>query len=154
MKKIWLAGIAAAWMAAVAPLPAAGSGWAPDLEETYQRYVRALQSRDIDALFGTLSATGVDFVTSRGQLLTSLDEYRAYHGEWFKSDDWTIDFQVEKREERGDCAYILTVWTYREQPKEGPLYTSRGVTTFLFVRENGAWKLKLDAVTPIRGPQS
>jgi len=123
------------------------------LTETYQKYIKSLQEKNLVTLFETLSTKGVDFITSNGSFLSTLDEYREYHQKWFAEENWTIDFKVQKTDEQKDYAYMLVIWNYQETSADGQKHSAQGFTTFLFIKEEGAWKLRLDAVTPIRKPQ-
>ena len=122
----------------------------PELRQTFAKYTKAVQERDMTNLFETVALEGVDFIDTMGKHTQSLEEYRDYHREWFASTTWTIDFKLMKMKEYGNFGYFLVIYTYKDLLPDQTKHETRGYATLLFQRQKNGWKLILDVCTPIR----
>jgi nitroreductase/ketosteroid isomerase-like protein len=120
------------------------------VEETFDIYVKAVQKSDIEALFTTVTdSDAFFFLTSRGKLLDTRQDYRKFHEDWFKESDWEMPVDFVEAREGKEYGYATAVYHYRSKLDEGGTYNLDSYFTLIFHREDGMWKAVADICTPI-----
>jgi ketosteroid isomerase-like protein len=112
--------------------------------EALEEHLEAIRSRDIDRFAATLAQDEVRFVGGDGRIIDGRDNAVAAHREWFMDERWTFDPEIEWTHEEAGAAWALTRVTYREAGSERQF-----MLLFLFVQEQGEWRLVYDQNTPI-----
>lgn len=100
--------------------------------------------RDIDRFAATLATEDVRLVGGDGRIIQGKDNAIAAHREWFMNDAWTFEPEMLWTREESGAGWALTRVQYRESGVERQF-----LLLFLFVVEDGAWKLVYDQNTPI-----
>lgn len=115
------------------------------LLEALEEHLDAITSRDIDRFAATLAREDVRFVGGDGSIIEGRENAVAAHREWFMDDAWRFEPEILWTREEPGAACVLTRVRYieRESERHFLLY-------FLFVEEDGEWKLLYDQNTPIR----
>ncbi len=120
------------------------------LEDTFNLYVRAVQSSDLEGLFSTVTDTeDFFFLTADGRTLDR-DEYYNFHQEWFKVKDWEMPVKLLKVRHGKDYGYTEAIFYYREKTPDGRTYNLESYFTLIFRRQDGMWKVVADVCTPIK----
>jgi len=119
-------------------------------QATFTRYVQSVIHKDIKAFAGTVTlAEAFHYLDSRGRWTDSRREYLDAHRRWFEEAGWEIGYETPIIVERGDAAYAMAVFHYRETGKDGEGARLDGYFTLILFKENGEWRVVADIVTPI-----
>ncbi|MCD6450953.1 MAG: nuclear transport factor 2 family protein [Acidobacteria bacterium] len=120
------------------------------LKETYDRYIEAVQKRDLKPLMSTVTE-GKDFtfLPSSGRVISSPEGYSRFHIRWFSYPDWTIEFKLEEWCQSAEYGYFRTWYRYREKDKKGVWHEEEAYFTLIFHKEANGWKVVYDQITPI-----
>lgn len=112
--------------------------------EALDDHLQAIDERDIDAFAATLASDDVRFVGGDGRIIEGRENVVAAHRDWFMNDGWRFDPEILWTREEAGAGWALTrvQYTENEQSREFLLL-------FLFVNEDGAWRLVYDQNTPI-----
>ncbi len=113
------------------------------LLEAFEEHIDAIKTRDIDRFAATLANDDVHLVGADGAVIEGRENAIAAHRDWFMNDAWTFDPEIVWTREETGAAWVLTRVTYRESG------TKHFMLMFLFVQENGEWRLVYDQNTPI-----
>lgn len=84
------------------------------------------------------------FVGGDGRVIEGKENIVAAHREWFMDDSWTFDPEMLWTREQADSGWALTLVHYNENGK-----TRDFLLLFLFIDEDGVWKLVYDQNTPV-----
>jgi ketosteroid isomerase-like protein len=114
------------------------------LLEALEEHLEAIAERDIDRFAATLAADDVRFVGGNGSIIDGRESVIAAHRDWFMSDGWQFDPEILWTREENGAAWALTRVEYRENGAE-----RRFLLLFLFVDEDGNWRIVYDQNTPI-----
>jgi uncharacterized protein (TIGR02246 family) len=114
------------------------------LLEAFEEHIDALRTRDIDRFAATLAQDEVRFVNGDGRITEGRENVIAAHRDWFMNDSWTFEPEILWTREEDSAAWVLTRVTYREAAA-----TKQFLLLFLFVQEDGNWRLVYDQNTPI-----
>lgn len=79
-----------------------------------------------------------------GRIIEGKENAVAAHREWFMNDTWTFDPEILWTREEAGAGWALTRVRYRENGAERQF-----LLLFLFVVDDGVWKLVYDQNTPI-----
>jgi nitroreductase/ketosteroid isomerase-like protein len=121
------------------------------LRQTFDLYVKAVQSSDLEGLFSTVSnKESFFFLTSTGRLIDTRKGYREFHEEWFKEKDWEMPVDTVSVQEAGDSGRAMAQFHYRQKMADGRTALLDSWFTLFFEREDGMWKVAADICTPIR----
>jgi ketosteroid isomerase-like protein len=112
--------------------------------EALEEHLEAIRLRDIDRFASTLAHEDVRFVGGDGRIIEGREKAVAAHRDWFMDDGWTFEPEMLWTREERETAWALTRVTYRERQSE-----RRFLLLFLFVQEQGEWRLVYDQNTPI-----
>lgn len=114
------------------------------LLEALEEHLDAITTRDIDRFAATLAQDDVRFVGGDGRIIDGAENVVAAHRDWFMDDAWTFSPEILWTREEAGAAWALTRVTYREAAAQRQF-----MLLFLFVQENGEWRLVYDQNTPI-----
>jgi ketosteroid isomerase-like protein len=117
---------------------------ATSLLEALDDHVESITLRDIDRFAATLAQDDVRFVGSDGRVIDGKDNVVAAHREWFMNENWTFEPEILWTREEAGAGWALTRVHYTENGNSRDF-----LLLFLFVDENGGWKLLYDQNTPI-----
>lgn len=117
--------------------------------EALEEHIEAIISRDIDRFAATLAHDEVRFVGGDGRIIDGRENVVAAHRDWFMDDSWTFRPEILWTREEPGAAWALTRVTYEESESERQF-----LLLFLFVDENGEWRVVYDQNTPIPPPQT
>lgn len=106
--------------------------------------MESINTRDIDRFAATLASDDVRFVGGNGSLIEGKDNVVSAHRDWFMQDSWTFEPEILWTREEAGAGWALTCVRYRENGDERQF-----LLLFLFVVEEGVWKLIYDQNTPI-----
>ena len=121
------------------------------LEQTFDQYTRAIQERNLDTLFQTVTENEtVHFIGTTGQIMKTRQEYHEFHAEWFEESGWEIAFELKELYEEANLGYAMAVFTYSDATPDSRPLTVVSWVTLIFHREQGAWRMIADVCTPIR----
>jgi uncharacterized protein (TIGR02246 family) len=112
--------------------------------EAFEEHIDAIRERDIDRFAATLARDDVRFAGGDGRIIEGRDNAVAAHREWFMNDTWTFEPELLWTREEAGAAWALTRVTYREAGS-----SKQFLLLFLFVQEDGEWRLVYDQNTPI-----
>lgn len=120
------------------------------LKETFDIYVRAVQSSDLEGLFSTVTdSEDILFLTSRGQRIDTREGYYQFHVDWFKETDWEMPVELLEVHEGRDYGYTTAIFHYKGKIPDGETYMLDSFFTLIFHEEDGMWKVVADICTPI-----
>lgn len=120
------------------------------LKETFDIYVQAVQSSDLEALFTTVTGNpDLFFLTSRGKLIDSREGYYQFHKDWFEETGWEMPVEFLEAREGKEYGYTLAVFHYKEKRPDGGWNILDSYFTLIFHKEEGMWKVVADVCTPI-----
>jgi ketosteroid isomerase-like protein len=114
------------------------------LLEALEEHLEAVSERDIDRFAATLAADDVRFVGGNGRIIDGRDNVIAAHRDWFMNDGWRFDPEILWTREESGAAWALTRVQYSENGT-----TRMFLLLFLFVDEDGNWRVVYDQNTPI-----
>jgi uncharacterized protein (TIGR02246 family) len=112
--------------------------------EALEEHFEAVSERDIDRFAATLAADDVRFVGGNGSIIDGRENVIAAHRDWFMNDGWRFEPEILWTREEDGAAWALTRVEYRENGAERQF-----LLLFLFVLEDGAWRVVYDQNTPI-----
>lgn len=116
----------------------------PSVLEALEEHLESISERDIDRFAATLAADEVRFVGGDGRVIEGRENVVAAHREWFMSEGWRFEPEILWTREESGAAWALTRIEYTESEKQRMF-----LLLFLFVNEDGDWKLVYDQNTPI-----
>jgi nitroreductase/ketosteroid isomerase-like protein len=120
------------------------------LKETFDIYVEAVQNSDLKTLFTTVSdREEFFFLTSKGKLIGTRQDYYSFHKDWFKETGWQMPVDFLEAHEGKDYGYTTAVFHYKSKLPEGRMYHLDSYFTLIFRKEEGMWKVVADICTPI-----
>lgn len=120
------------------------------LRETFDLYVRSIQSSDLEALFTTVSEQkDFFFLTSTGKRIATREDYYKFHQDWFREKDWDMPVDTIEVHEGRDFGYTTAIFHYRAKTPEGGKFILDSWFTLIFRKEGGMWKVVADICTPI-----
>lgn len=121
------------------------------LKETFDIYVQAVQSSDLERLFTTVTDDEkFFFLTSTAKLIDTREGYYKFHEDWFKEKDWEMPVDFLGAHEGKEYGYTTAIFHYKSKMPEGGLYFLDSYFTLIFHKEEGLWKVVADICTPIR----
>jgi len=120
------------------------------LRETFDIYVKSVQSSDLRGLFTTVTdSDDFFFLTADGRILDR-KEYYEFHQGWFKETDWEMPVELLKVREGKKHGYTNAIFYYRAKTPDGSVYNLDSYFTLIFRKEEGMWKVVADVCTPIK----
>lgn len=125
------------------------------LRETFDLYVRSIQSSDLKSLFTTVTDNPkFFFLTSRGRLIDTREGYYKFHEEWFKEKEWEMPVDLLEVVEGKDYGYTNAIYHYKSKVPDGGIVGLNSYFTMIFHKEDAMWKVVADVCTPIRRYQT
>lgn len=112
--------------------------------EALEEHLEAISERDIDRFAATLAGDDVRFVGGDGRIIEGRENVIAAHRDWFMNDGWRFDPEILWTREERDAAWALTRVRYSENGNARMF-----LLLFLFVDEDGNWRVVYDQNTPI-----
>jgi len=120
------------------------------LRETFDLYVRSIQSSNLEGLFSTVTdKESFFFLTSTGRLIKTREGYRKFHEDWFKEKNWEMPVDEIEVHEGTDYGYTTAIFHYKIQNPAGGISGLDSYFTLIFHREDRMWKVVADVCTPI-----
>ena len=119
--------------------------------ETLKTHLQAIQNRDRNAFAATVSPSEFTLVTSRGNLITSSDEFLRLHEEWFALPGWRLDAKVQRVHESAEMGVAVIRLDYRDRDSQGKDFQETSYLTLVFQNQDDRWLLIFDQNTPVRG---
>ncbi|WP_149194320.1 YybH family protein [Luteimonas suaedae] len=121
------------------------------LRETLDRHLQAIQARDLEALMATVTdGEALTLILPNGKVLTTREEFRQLHVDWFAEDDWRMRFQVRQVRAFGDTGIALVHYLSQQRQHDGSYATRReALLSLVFAREQGEWRLVYDQNTVV-----
>jgi uncharacterized protein (TIGR02246 family) len=117
------------------------------IDAVFAEHIRAVQSRDLPALEGTLTlGDQLTLILPNGAQTATRKAYLDFHKEFFATKTWTIQFEPVSRAVGSDFAVLTTTSLYQDVV-DGKPYRSRSWVTFTFQKELGQWRLIHDQNT-------
>jgi ketosteroid isomerase-like protein len=121
--------------------------------ETLERHLRAIQTRDLEALADTLPADRLTLVMSDGRLVQKPSEFLDLHRDWFQSKTWSLGVEQVAATEDADLGCAVLRLDYRdESPSAEPVHET-SYLTLVFQRQGDRWVMVHDQNTPIKKPR-
>jgi nitroreductase/ketosteroid isomerase-like protein len=120
------------------------------LRETFDIYVKSVQTSDLKTLFSTVTE-GEDFffLTADGKMIDR-EGYYKFHQDWFKQTGWEMPVDLLKVQEGKDYGYVNAIFYYRQKTPDDRTYNLESYFTLIFRQEDGLWKVVADVCTPIK----
>lgn len=112
--------------------------------EALEEHLEAISERDIDRFAATLAANDVRFVGGDGHVIEGRENVVAAHRDWFMTEGWRFQPEILWTREEAGAAWALMRVTYTENGS-----TRMFLLLFLFVDEDGTWRVVYDQNTPI-----
>lgn len=120
------------------------------LKETFDLYVKAVQSSNLESLFSTVTdKETLFFLTSAGRLIATRSGYYKFHEEWFQEKGWEMPVDHIEVHEGRDIGYATAQYHYKGSDPAGGRYLLDSWFTLIFRKEGGMWKVVADVCTPI-----
>lgn len=117
------------------------------VEDVFASHVVAIQSRDLVRLETTITRTdNLVLILPDGRMTQTREEYLAFHRSFFASLSWSIEFARQSTIVAAGAAVITTLSDYRDVEQGAPV-RGRSWLTFMFVLEEGVWRLVHDQNT-------
>jgi len=125
------------------------------LRATLDAHLAAVNARDLDALLATVtSGESLTLILPSGNVLTTREQYRQLHVDWFAETDWRMVFEVKQVRELGDTGIALVKYQSQAKQADSSYQTQReALLSLVFAREAGAWRLVYDQNTVIPPPE-
>ncbi len=136
--------------ASAAPSPSADDS----LRRTLDAHLAAINARDLDALLRTVTAgPRLTLILPDGRRLTTREEYRQLHVDWFQETDWRMRFEVVETRAFADAGVALVKYRSQTRQPDGAYATRREAwLSLVFAKEAGEWRLVFDQNTVIPTP--
>lgn len=126
------------------------------LRRTLDAHLAAIDARDLDALLRTVTAgPQLTLILPDGRRLTTREEYRRLHVDWFKETDWRMQFEVVQTQVHGDAGVALVKYRSQTRQPDGGYATRREAwLSLVFAKQAGEWRLVFDqnTVIPTQAP--
>ncbi len=121
------------------------------LQQAFDRYVDAVQSGDLDALFSTVTdQDSMVFITAGGNHIDTRQGYYDFHERWFAEQDWDMPVELVELHEGRDYGYVLARFHFRGGLADSIVHHLDSYFTLIFHREAGEWKVVADLCSPIK----
>ena len=122
-------------------------------QAAYELYVQSVKRQDFEGFAASLtSGECFHYINSKGKRTDSRQEYLDEHRQWFKENNWEIDYESPIIIQHSDTAYAMAVFHYRERQPDGKVDRLDAYFTLIMVREEKEWKAVADIITPIKSP--
>ena len=119
-------------------------------QETLDRHLTALQTRDLETFVSTLSAAGdLNLIFPNGIRLRTYDEVVDFHKDWFSDPDWSLHAELLSLHESAEMAMVLLLVTYDDVDEDGEPYQLTYYLNLIFALRDGQWLLVHDQNTLI-----
>jgi len=120
------------------------------IKETFDIYIRSIQCSDLETLFTTVTEEEqFFFLTSTGKLISSRQDYYAFHEDWFKEEDWEMPVEFLETHEGQEYGYATAIFHYKAKRLDGEAYFIDSYFTLIFHKEDNMWKVVADVCTLI-----
>ena len=120
------------------------------IKETFDIYVRSVQNSDLESLFTTVTEEKkFFFLTSTGKLISSRQDYYAFHEDWFKEEDWEMPVEYLECHQGKEYGYATAIFHYKAKRLDGGESFIDSYFTLIFHREDNMWKVVADICTLI-----
>lgn len=130
---------------------AGNAGLEGSLRATLDRHLAAIEARDLDALLDTVTTgEALTLILPDGRVLSTREQYRRLHVDWFAEDGWRMLFEVRDVREFGDTGIALVHYLSQQRQDDGGYATRReALLSLVFAREQGEWRLVYDQNTVV-----
>jgi ketosteroid isomerase-like protein len=119
-------------------------------QDTLDRHLQAIKTRDLAALESTVARHRVVVVTSDGRLVSSTRQFLQMHRDWFASNTWSLDTEQLSISESPELAIVVLKLRYTDRPDGKPAIDEQSFLTLAFAQQNGRWEMFFDQNTPCR----
>lgn len=120
-------------------------------QETLDKHLRAIRSRDLRSLIETLPEETLTLITSDGRLVRSVREFVDMHRDWFEQTTWSLETAVVASVETGQMGYATIHLDYHDDAPGGGRTHQTSYLTLILAVQHGKWAMILDQNTPIKG---
>lgn len=118
-------------------------------DETLDRHVAAIQSRDLDGIEATITRDeSMVLIFPDGTRYTTRDQFLGFHREWFADKDWVMTLEPIRRWHGADYGYGLYRTSF-DPDGAGPTPPRAAWLSLGFRLEDGEWRLVHDQNTRI-----
>jgi ketosteroid isomerase-like protein len=119
-------------------------------EDHLQTHLRAIATRNLDALARTVDPEEIVLVAADGTVTTDTATFLERHAAWFDMPGWTLDWELLHARRDGDVATYLLALDYREGETRVP-----SILSLMFARrDDDEWLLVQDQNTPLSAEQA
>lgn len=121
------------------------------LRVTLDTHLAAINARDLDRLLSTVTREeALTTILPNGKVLSTREEYRQLHVDWFQDPAWRMVFAVEELRVLGDTGIARVRYDSQARGTDGA-YASKRIAqlTLVFARERGQWRLVYDQNTVV-----
>lgn len=129
-----------------------GCASTPPLRAAVQTHLRAVRTRNLDALLPTItSGSDLRMIAPDGVQSTTRSEYIAFHRRWFAShDNGQFLPQIAHLVESPRLGHVLIKLRYRATAPTGAVREDVSWLALTFALEDGTWRLVFDQSTAIQ----
>ncbi len=121
------------------------------IPDVFNQYTSSVIERDINKMMTTLTDDSTfHFLTTQGELITSRNEYRAFHEAWFSEDGWEISFGQPLIRQNRTAGYVISEFHYIHHLSEYQVMQLSSWVTLILQPEKNRWKIVADITTPIK----
>lgn len=121
------------------------------LEQTFNRYVNAVQNSNLEMLSTTVTSDSLFcFLTSNGEYISTCQGYYDFHQHWFQEVNWEMPVELLEVHAGDTYGYTLAKFFYKSKTPEGRIYNLDSYFTLIFQKEADEWKVVTDVCTPIQ----
>lgn len=121
------------------------------LRATLDAHLAAINARDLDRLLSTVTQEeALTTILPNGKVLSTREDYRLLHVDWFRDPAWRMVFAVEELRVLGDTGIARVRYDSQSKGADGAYASMRiAQLTLVFARERGQWRLVYDQNTVV-----
>jgi len=121
-----------------------------NLDLTLDAHFKAIADRNLESLLKTVNEESITLILPNGKYSTSFSDYKNVNREWFKDQDWSIEYKLIEKTVRQETAIVLTKINYQDKDEKGNDYSFEYFLTLVFGLKESGWKLIFDQNTIIK----
>lgn len=118
-----------------------------DLNNTLKLHLESMMNKNYDDFMTTISNDNISLIMPNGNLLTDIDGFKELHKEWFKDNDWSIDYRVIKVDETNDMGYAVVDIKYKDIDENSKPFEMSYYLNLVFKKVEDKWLLVHDQNT-------
>jgi hypothetical protein len=111
-------------------------------QDDLETHLQAVCDRDIDTLEASLSKdSSITLILPNGALRETKEDFIEFHESWFEDQDWSITHEIVSTKESTSSAHAIVQSMFKDKDEDGKDYEVNMLISFMFVREDGLWKM-------------